>query len=90
MSQTNLQLPIDTRMRDKAKVAATRQGFSSLQEMIRVFLTQIVDERLSVSFIERPVALTKKAEARYQKLLAQKSDGKAFSSVDELIAELGT
>ena len=77
-------------MRDKAKVAAARQGFSSLQEMIRVFLMQIVDERLSVSFIERPVALSKKAEARYQKLLAEKSDERASSSVDELVAELGT
>ena len=86
MSQTNLQLPIDTRMRDKAKVAAARQGFSSLQEMIRVFLAQIVDDRLSVSFIESPVVLSKKAEARYQRMLIEKS----FSSVDELVTELNT
>lgn len=90
MAQTNLQVPIDTKTRNAAKKIANRQGFSSIQEMIRVFLTQIVHEQLRISFAEQPVLLSEKAQMRYKKLLAQKTHGKGSSSVDVLLTELET
>ncbi len=72
MSQTNLQIPVDTKTRDKARKVAARQGFSSLQEMIRVILAQVVDERLRIGFVAEHVVMSDKAEARYKKLLSEK------------------
>lgn len=38
MSRTTLQIPLDTALRKEAETAAKEQGFSSLQELVRVFL----------------------------------------------------
>ena len=88
MNQTNLQIPIDIKTRDKARKVAARQGFSSLQEMVRVILAHVVDERLRIGFVAEHVVMSDKAEARYKKLLSEKSAGKASTSVDELLKEL--
>lgn len=88
MNQTNLQIPIDAKICDKAKRAAKKQGFSSLQEMVRVFLAQVIDERLMAGFFQQNIALSKDAQKRYENLLAEKSEGKASASVDLLMNEL--
>lgn len=88
MNQTNLQIPIDAKICDRAKKAAKKQGFSSLQEMIRVFLAQVIDERLMAGFFQENIALSKDAQERYEKLLAEKIGGKASASVDVLMNEL--
>tara|TARA_Y100000031_G_C7996770_1_gene281752 strand:+ start:66 stop:338 length:273 start_codon:yes stop_codon:yes gene_type:complete len=88
MSQTNLQVPIDIKTREKAKKLAQRQGFSSLQEMIRVFLSQVVNQNLRIGFVSESLPLSSGAEKRYEKLLSEKVHGKTSSSADELMSEL--
>ena len=44
MKRNILQVPIKTELREKAEARAEKMGFSSVQEMIRVILTQIVQD----------------------------------------------
>jgi len=44
MKRNVLQIPIKTELRNKAEKRAEKLGFSSLQEMIRVALTQLTKE----------------------------------------------
>jgi hypothetical protein len=48
MDNTVLQIPMSKTLRDKATQAAKEQGFSSLQEYVRVFLTALVRGRVDV------------------------------------------
>ena len=49
MKRYILQIPIDPDLRKKAEREAEDFGFSSLQEMIRVMLTQMVKKKISKS-----------------------------------------
>ncbi|OGY26457.1 MAG: hypothetical protein A2Z24_00390 [Candidatus Woykebacteria bacterium RBG_16_44_10] len=68
MTKTILQVPVSNDLKEKAEEAAHKQGFSSLQESIRVFLSQLSQGNLKISF-EPAVRLTPKAEAHYEELL---------------------
>lgn len=46
MDAITLQVPMNKDLRDKATKMAKEEGFSSLQELIRVFLTQFVKNKL--------------------------------------------
>ena len=50
MKRNILQIPIKTELREKAEKEATELGFSSLQEMIRVMLTQIIKKQNGIEF----------------------------------------
>ena len=50
MDTTILQVPIDKSLRNQAAAAASNLGFSSLQEAVRVFLTQLADKNVKISF----------------------------------------
>lgn len=50
MGRNILQIPIDINLRKKAENEATDLGFSSLQEMIRVMLTQITKRQSGLDF----------------------------------------
>ncbi len=73
MKQITLQVPINKQLRDKAKKAAEKQGFSSLQEMIRVLLNQIIQQEIRMGFVADSLPLSLKNEKRYAKMLADKS-----------------
>ena len=45
MKRNILQIPIKAELRDKAEKQADRLGFSSVQEMVRVMLTQMTKEK---------------------------------------------
>lgn len=45
MKRNILQIPIKTELRKKAEMKAESLGFSSLQEMVRVLLTQMVNSK---------------------------------------------
>ena len=88
--KTILQVPIEKKLRDEAVATAEKQGFSSLQDVVRLFLAQFVDNKVAVSFTEPPVQLSKRAAKRYDKIVDEflqgKAETKSFSSVDELMA----
>lgn len=67
MDKTVLQIPVSKNLRIKAENAALASGFSSLQEVIRVFMKKLATRSIEVSFQE-VVKLSPRAERRYQKM----------------------
>ncbi len=90
--QTILQIPVKKELRDRAVKVATREGFSSLQEAVRVFLNQFAANKVSVSFTANE-ALSEEHEERYTQMLAGVASGKVktkkFTTADALIQHLG-
>lgn len=92
MATTTLQIPMPTALRDRATRVATKQGFSSLQEAIRIFLSQFVSGQVEVRYTAPPVMLSSKNAARYDKMIEDVETGKvktkSFTDVDKLMAYL--
>lgn len=91
MSRTVLQIPISTDLRNKAQKAALSEGFSSLQEAVRVILNKMAQKRISFS-INEPIQLSAKAAKRYDKMIDDIESGKvktkSFSDVESLMKHL--
>lgn len=89
--QTILQIPVKKDLRDRAVRAATLEGFSSLQEAVRVFLNKFAAHKVSVSFTASEV-LSEEHEERYAHMLARVASGKVktkkFTTADALIQHL--
>ncbi len=49
-NKTNLQVPISVSLKTKAEEVAQSQGFSSLQELVRVFITNYTNGNVSITF----------------------------------------
>lgn len=90
MNQTTLQIPIDKRLRDKARKAARGQGFSSLQEIVRVFLSQMAEKGLQIGFVSEGILLSNTNEKRYLTMLDDKETGALLETADEVMDELRT
>jgi len=88
MDTTILQVPIKKTLRDKAAKAATSAGFSSLQEAVRVFLAQLSNTKLKISFENPPVKLSKKAARRYDRMSREIETGKVKPFVAHSVEEL--
>lgn len=92
MDTTILQVPIKKTLRDRAMKAATDAGFSSLQEAVRVFLAQLTDQKLKLTFEQPPVKLSPKAGRRYNRMIEEIESGKVkpfvANSVEELMQHL--
>ncbi|MBU4210154.1 hypothetical protein KKC08_05375 [Patescibacteria group bacterium] len=56
MNNTVLQVPINKTLKDNVTKIALNMGFSSLQELTRVFLREFVKGNLSFGFIVSPTA----------------------------------
>jgi len=69
MNNTVLQVPLTKDLRQKSEIAASKAGFSSLQEVVRLFLHQFCQEKISFSFNTSKIKLSPKNKIRYQKLL---------------------
>jgi len=55
-------------LRANALKTAKKSGFSSLQEVIRLFLTKFAANHLTVSIQETTIPLSPQAEKRYMKI----------------------
>ena len=91
MQRAVLQIPIDRQFKQQAEKVATSQGFSSLQEAVRVFLAKLAEKRIELTFQET-VRLSPRAIKRYDKMIEGIEKGKvktkAFSDVDSLMKHL--
>lgn len=77
-------------VRDNAEKAALSQGFSSLQEVVRIFLYKFASQKLSVT-IQESVQLSDKAEKKYLKMEQDFKEHKetlVAESVDDLMLQL--
>lgn len=92
--KTILQIPIEKKLRDQAVLLATKQGFSSLQDLMRLFLAQFVEKQVNVRFTEPAEQLSPVAARRYDKMvddyLAGKAKTKKFTSVKALMDDLNS
>ncbi|MDP3987873.1 MAG: hypothetical protein Q8P80_01875 [Candidatus Levybacteria bacterium] len=86
-----LQVPVNPTLRKEAEKEALAQGFSSLQEAVRVFLKKLAQGTIGVTF-EESVQLSPQAIKRYDKILKELESGKvktkAFSDVNSLMEHL--
>ena len=94
MSRTVVQIPVSTDLRDSAHQMALSQGFSSLQEAMRVIMHRFSSGTLRVDVYSEPstVKLSKDAINRYNKMDQDLAKGKNFKSatgVDDLMKQLG-
>lgn len=65
---TNLQVPITQELKTTAFRTARREGFSSLQEVVRVMLTKYSKGELQLNFVDKTIALSPTAEKTYQEM----------------------
>ncbi len=94
MSRTVVQIPVTTDLRDSAYAMAISQGFSSLQEAMRVILHKFASGALHVGVytVPAPIQLSARAIKRYNKMDADLAAGKNFKTarnVDDLMKQLG-
>lgn len=90
MQKVTLQVPMNQQLKIDAEKAALEQGFSSLQELVRVILSKYAQKKIEVNF-EEVVKLSPKAEKRYLKATKDFEEGKniySASSVKELMKQL--
>lgn len=90
MSKTILQVPISKELKDRAEQASVKQGFSSLQESIRIFLTKLAENRLEVT-IQETIKLSEASEARYLKQtrdFKKNTNIETAENIDELMNKL--
>lgn len=84
MSRTVIQIPVNINIRKKAEEAASSYGFSSLQELVRVFLTKLSQKTIEVTFVEKEKYLSQKAERRYLKMLTEAKKGINWYQTEDL------
>ncbi len=91
MKTVNLQVPISEELRLSAQESAIEQGFSSLQEAVRIFLNKLAQRTIDVVFTPRAEKLTPKTEKRYLKMLhdaGEKRDWYEAKDTEEFIKQL--
>ncbi len=76
MNTTIIQVPIEKKTRDEAVKAARSSGFSSIQDVIRLFLHQFIEKQISVYLEPKPVKLSAKNDKRYAKMIEEVESGK--------------
>jgi antitoxin component of RelBE/YafQ-DinJ toxin-antitoxin module len=92
MAQTIIQIPVDKKLRNQAVRVANQGGFSSVQEVIRLFLSQFANEEIRFQFINPAIDLSEVNEARYVKMVDEVKAGKVktkkFKEVTSLMKDL--
>lgn len=91
MNRTLLQIPLDKSLRDQAMMAATDLGFSSLQESVRVFLSQLAKRDITIGFGVAPIPLSPKAIHRYNRMLDDIDKGQnevTTNSIEDFLTKL--
>lgn len=83
MNKTTLQVSVDKSLKFLAEKEALKQGFSSLQEVIRVFMAQFAAKHISIGFTKpEDEVLTPKQEAvllkKYKKAKKEINKESAF------------
>lgn len=94
MSRTVVQIPVTTDLRDQAYQMAISQGFSSLQEAMRLVMHRIAKGslRFDVYSEPEPIKLSDKAIERYNKMDNDLKAGKNFKTakdINDLLSKLG-
>ena len=91
MNKTILQVPMDRLLRNNAERVASTQGFSSLQELVRVLLNKVTTGNINLR-LEETVRLSPEAAKQYDQIIDEIESGKVkmkgFVDVDSLMKSL--
>ena len=91
-----IQVPVNPALKKRVEKKAESDGFSSVQQLIRLVLAKYDRGSLEVNIGEQfpPVQLSEKAIRRYNKIDRDIASGKiklkSFDSVDELMKDLAS
>lgn len=93
MSRIVIQTPVTSELRREAENAAIEQGYSSLQDAIRMYLKKLAQREIKVQLQEQfpPVQLSAKAIKRYDKMTEDYKNGKNIfvaENVEDLMDQL--
>lgn len=93
MNRTVLQVPMTPILRSEAEKVARKQGYSSLQDAVRIYLHKLAREEVQIKIQEQfpPVQLSPKAVKRYDKMTEDyKKERNIFvaESVEDLMDQL--
>ena len=78
-------------LRREAEQQALSQGFSSLQEAVRIFLKKLAQGAIGIAFEKEVIQLSPRAIRRYDRILKDIEEGKNIyeaKSVDDLMQQL--
>ena len=91
--KTIIQVPVEKKLREEFELVALDQGFSSLQEVIRLFMRKFAKGEMSVVFADEE-QLSPRAIRRYEKMIRDVESGKVktkkFTSVEALMDDLNS
>ena len=93
MQRTVLQIPLPKELKVSAERAALDAGFSSLQEVLRVFMRKFANKKIDLNFQdENVVYLSEKNDKRYEKIIRDIKSGKekvyTAKDTDDLMNQL--
>lgn len=86
MTKVTIQVPVNESLKISAENAAIESGFSSLQEAIRVFMTQFAKKAISIGIYKnvQDEILTPQQDAiikkKYKKIKKEIAGGKGFAA----------
>lgn len=83
MSKVVLQVPVSKALKTSAEAVASKYGFSSLQEIIRVFMAKLAAQKIDISFKEA-IPLSPRAEKRYGRMVQDINNGRNVTSTESL------
>lgn len=83
MNKTILQIPLSTQLKKNAEAIAAEQGFSSLQEVVRVFLTRFAAKKVEVS-LQDAILLSESNEKRYIQMTEDFANNKNVFTADSI------
>ena len=86
-----LQIPVSKTLKASAEAVASDYGFSSLQEIIRVFMAKLAAKKIEITFQET-VPLSVANEKRYLKMVTDIKNSRNVTQtadLDELFSFLG-
>lgn len=93
MDTVILQVPLARTIRDEAVQTASSLGFSSVQEIVRLFLNQLAKQKIAVSFVPQ-INLSKANDLRYATMIKEVKSGKvktqSFSDTNSLMDYLNS
>lgn len=91
---TTLQIPMTADLRKLAEEVAENSGFSSVQEMVRIWMKGLKGKVLSIYQEPKPVMLSRKAIKRYNKMIDDIDSGRmktrTFDDTDKLMEYLNS
>ena len=80
MNNTVIQIPISKQLRQQSETAANQAGFSSVQEVIRVFLCQFSQQKIVLNFDNPGIKLSPENEKKYLKIISDLQKNKNITS----------